>query len=55
MHLQSAVVMDEAKLSESVHEEVYSRAGCTDHFRQSSLAHFWDHSLRIAFFSEASE
>jgi hypothetical protein len=32
MHLQSTVVVNEAKLSEFVHEEIDSRAGCTNHF-----------------------
>ena len=35
--LQPAVVFDEAKLSELVHEEVYARAGRTDHLRQDLL------------------
>jgi len=33
IHLQPAVVVDEAKLSELVHEEIHSSASCADHFR----------------------
>ena len=59
MNLQSALcaacVVNEAQLSESVHEEADTRAGSADHFGQRFLADlrhdgFWD-----AFFAEVSE
>jgi len=50
MHLQSAIALNEAKFPESVHEEIHSWAGCTNHFRQSLLAYVRDHSLGFAFF-----
>jgi hypothetical protein len=55
MHLQSAIALNEAKFPESVHEEIHSWAGCTNHFRQSLLAYIRDHSLGFAFFPEASQ
>jgi len=39
IHLQPVVVVDEAQLSEFVHEEIYSSTSCADHFRQSFLTH----------------
>ena len=55
IHFQPAVVVDEAKFSELVHEEIYSGAGGANHFRQSFLTHFWDHSFGFGFFSHAGE
>ena len=55
MHLQSTIVMNEAQLSESVHEEIHSRACGADHFGESLLAYVRHHRFRPAFFSEAGQ
>src|SRR5579863_61197 len=39
VYLQATVVADEAFLLERVHELAYPCAGCTNHFRESCLAH----------------
>ena len=38
VHLQLAVVLDEAKLAKSIQEYIYVQATCTDHFRGSLLS-----------------
>ncbi len=55
MHVQSAVILNEAKLSEFVHEEIHTWAGCTNHFRQSLLNYAEDNRRGPALFSEAGE
>ena len=55
MHLQSAVVVDEAELSEFVHEEIHPGAGGAHHFRQSFLTHVGVHGLRHGFFAEPGQ
>jgi hypothetical protein len=45
VNFQPAVVVDEAHLSEPIHEEVNAGASRTDHFRQSFLAYFRNHVL----------
>jgi hypothetical protein len=45
IHLETAVVLDEAELLEFVHEEVYARARCADHFRQRFLRDPWQHTM----------
>jgi hypothetical protein len=55
MHLQPAVVLNEAKLSESVQENIHMGAGCTDHLRQRLLTYRWDQSLRPAFLPKAGQ
>ena len=48
VNLQPAVIVNEAQLSESIHEEVNSCPSRTDHFRQSFLAYFRNYVLRIS-------
>jgi hypothetical protein len=55
MYVQSTIVCNEAKLSESVHEEIHSWAGCTNHLGQSLLAYVRDDGLQLAFFSEVGQ
>jgi len=45
MYPQSVVVIDEAKFSEFVHEEIYACAGCANHFRQRFLTDVRYHFL----------
>jgi len=52
MYPQTTVVINEAKLSESVHEKIYSGACSTDHFRQGRLTYIRGHFLPSAFFPE---
>jgi hypothetical protein len=40
INVDAAVVLYEAQFSEFVHEEIYTGASCTDHFRQSLLRNF---------------
>ena len=53
--LQSTVVVNEAKISESVHEEIYSRTGCANQFCQSLLTNVRDHFLGSAFLAEVGQ
>jgi hypothetical protein len=39
MHLQSAVVLEESKIRESIQENMLSRDASTDHFRGSPLSY----------------
>src|SRR6266481_6210530 len=56
MDLQSTVVVvNEAKLSESVHEEIHSRTGCANQFCQSLLIYARDDFLGSAFLAEVGE
>ena len=55
IHVQSAVVFDEAQLSEPVHEEIHSCAGGTNHFRQHLLTYLWNDGFKRVFFSEAGQ
>jgi hypothetical protein len=56
MHLQSpAAVVDETQLSESVHEEVNSRASGANHFCQSLLTYVRDHFLGSALLAESGQ
>jgi hypothetical protein len=55
MHLQTTVVVNEAELSEFVHEEVHSGAGGANHLRQSLLAQLWDDGFGLIFFSETGQ
>jgi hypothetical protein len=42
-----AIVLDEAQLSEFVHETIDPWARCADHLRQHLLRHFGKHLLRL--------
>src|SRR6185437_9432336 len=56
MNLQAfAVVIDEAQLSEPVHEEANSRAGSAHHLCQSLLTNLRNHSLRRAFLTKVGK
>ena len=47
--LQPAVVLDEAQLSEFVHEVVHARARGAHHFRQHLLRYLGEHLVRRVF------
>lgn len=47
MHVQTAIIVNETHLPESVHEVTDSRPGGTDHFRQRLLTHLWENSLGL--------
>ena len=49
---EPAVVVDEAKLFELVHEMTDARPGGADHLRQTLLIDSGDHYLRTAFFAK---
>lgn len=53
--MQTAIVLNEPHLPESVHEETDSGSRSADNFRQRFLAHLRNHRLRLAFFSEVSQ
>ena len=53
--LDRAVVLDEPKLAEAVHEEADAGSRGADHVREGFLADFRDHDFRLAFFSELRE
>ena len=46
---KAAVIPDEAKFPESVHETIDPGACCADHFRQHLLRYFGKHFLRLGF------
>ena len=48
MHLQAAVVLDEAEFAEFVHEVADTRARGTDHLRQRLLADLRDDHLGLS-------
>src|SRR5579859_8005819 len=52
---QSAVVLDESKLSKPIHEEVHARPRRPDHLRENFLTDLGNHVLRPAFLSEMRE
>ena len=52
VHLETAVVVDEAQFPEAVHEETDPRAGRADHLGQSFLTDLGDHGFRNAFLAE---
>jgi hypothetical protein len=49
--LESAVVLDEAKLLEFVHEQIDARAGCANHLRERLLLDFRECALRPRLFT----
>jgi hypothetical protein len=55
MDLKSAVVMNEAQFPEFVHEKIYTRPRCADHFRQHLLRYFGKHLMRLEFLAVAGE
>jgi hypothetical protein len=55
VNFQTAVIVNKTELSEPVHEEVHSRSGCADHFRQGFLAYFRNYVLRPSFFAKVSQ
>ena len=55
MDLKSAIVMNEAKFPEFVHETTHVGARCANHFRQHLLRYFENHLLRLGFLTVASE
>ena len=50
--VEPAVVVDEAKLFELVHEMTDARPGGADHLRQTLLADFGEDGLGTAFFAK---
>src|SRR4029077_3320910 len=52
MDLDAAVVIDQAQLSEFVHEEAHAGPGRSDHFRKRLLANLRYDRLRPAFLAE---
>ena len=56
MDLQPApAIVDEAQLSEPIHEKTDPRPGCADHFRQRLLTDFGNYRLGFAFLAKMSE
>jgi hypothetical protein len=55
MNFESAVVFDEAKAAELVHEKADSRTGGTYHLRQRLLADRGNYRLGLAFLPEVSQ
>ena len=56
MNLHPALpVVEEAQLSEPVHEETDPRPGRADHLREGLLANLGDYGLRHAFLAEVSK
>src|ERR1700679_985316 len=49
VHQYLAVVLDQTELSETVHEEIDSRAGGANHFRQSLLTYVGNDFFRLIF------
>jgi hypothetical protein len=52
MHLDAAVVFDEAQFPEFVHEKTHPRPGRADHFRKRLLADLQFNRLRLPFLAE---
>ena len=52
MDLEFAVVTDEPKLAEFIHEEAHSRPGCPDHFCERFLADLGDDGFGSALLAE---
>ena len=55
VNFQTAVIVNQTELSESIHKEVHSRSGCADHFRQGFLAYFRNYVLRSSFFAKVGQ
>src|SRR5271157_788231 len=55
VHLQAAVVIDEAQLAKPVHKEADSRTGGANHLSQGPLAHLQDGGMRLGLRSKARE
>ena len=57
MNLQAlpAVIVNEAQLSEPIHEKTDPRPGCADHLCEGLLTDLGDYSLRYAFLAEPSK
>ena len=55
MDVKSAVVTNEAQLSEFIHEKIDPSARCANHFRQHLLRYFGNHLLRLGFLAVASK
>jgi hypothetical protein len=54
-YFQIAIVLDEAKLAERIHEEVDASAGGANHFGEDCLADLGHNGFRLAGLAEASE
>jgi hypothetical protein len=52
MYFDIAVVLNEPQLTETIHEEIYARPGCANHFRQHFLTHSGDDLIRSFFFAK---
>jgi hypothetical protein len=52
MQLQLAVLVNEARFAELIHEETYASARGPDHIGQRVLTDLWNDHLRLAFFPE---
>ncbi len=55
MDLKAAIVMNEAKFPEFVHENIQLGARCANHSRKHPLRYFENHLLRLGFLTVASE
>ena len=53
--VQPAVVMNEAQLSEFIHEKIDPGARGPNHFRQRLLRYFGDHFVRLVLHAISSE
>jgi hypothetical protein len=53
--VQPAVVMNEAQLSEFIHEKIDPGASCPDHLCQRLLRNFGDHFVRLVLHAISSE
>ena len=53
--LDLAIVFDKAEFPELVHKEIHARARRSDHFRQSLLRNFREHSVRLLLFAVAGQ
>src|SRR6188474_3560350 len=53
--LQAAVVLDEAELSELVHEKVHTRTGRAHHLGERFLRQLWQHPLPRGLFAVPGE
>ena len=53
--VKSAIVLNEAKFPEFIHEKVDPGARRANHFRQHLLGHFGEHFLRLGILAIASE
>jgi hypothetical protein len=54
LHLQRAVVFDQTHLPKPIHKVTYSRASCTHHLGQGSLADMQDSSVSSRWLSKVA-